>query len=240
MARRETDLDEAAFREVKTISVIISSHGGKEWEDLAMARAYPSVADQGFHQVIVNHEVGHTLAEVRNFNASRANGDYLCFLDADDELAPGFLEAMNVALEATKKPSLFTPAVIYARNSVRPKPKLWPRMDFKVGNWCVIGTLIPRRMFNQIGGFREYKLYEDYALWAMAEAKFGVEVIEVPDAVYVAHYARKSRNRSLGQCQRFFWHQQIGYDVWPESFEKPTAEEVASECLSGSYLRFTP
>lgn len=219
------------------LSILVSTHGTEEWRRLALSRAVPSAEDQGAHEVLVLHEPNATLAEVRNANAERATGDYLVFLDGDDELGDGYADATAAAIAKTKKPALFTPAVIYARRNVRPTPKIWPRMDFKVGNWCVIGTAISKDMFTAVGGFREYKLYEDYALWAMAEAKFDVDVVEVPDAIYVAHFNQKSRNRTPGPRERFFWHQQIGADVWPESFEQPTDEEALTHRLSTQYLR---
>lgn len=226
--------------ELNTISVVIASFGGPEWMELARGRAFSSTLEQRggcFHEVIVKHEPDMTLAQVRNAGAKEATGQWLLFLDADDELDPHFAAHMKVALEREPtRPALFTPAVCYARRNVRPQAKIWPRMDFKVGNWCVIGTLIERDLFHKLGGFREYLLYEDYALWAMA-GELGVQVFEVPKAIYVAHYSRLSRNRSRPQ-ERLYWHQRIGRDIWPDHFEDLTPEEDGARVLQTSHLRF--
>jgi glycosyltransferase involved in cell wall biosynthesis len=216
---------------------VVGTFGSHSWKNLAEKRAIPSTEGQGLVDLTHIHLPEGTLAEARNLGALHAKGEWLLFLDADDELAPGFVDAMKASMDhETTRPALFTPAVCYARGTVRPAPKIWPRMDFKVGNWCVIGTLIERSLFAEIGGFREYLLYEDYALWAMA-AEAGAEVFEVPEAVYVAHHARLSRNRSRPQ-ERVYWHQKIGRDIWPDYFAELTPEEDERCVLSTAHLRF--
>ena len=220
-----------------SISCVIGTFGSHSWKHLAETRAIPSAEAQGFLDVTHIHLPEGTLAEARNLGGLHAKGEWLLFLDADDELWPDFTTKMREALEReTTRPALFTPAVCYARGQVRPTPKIWPRMDFKVGNWCVIGTLIERSLFHELGGFREYLLYEDYALWAMA-AEAGAEVFEVPEAVYLAHHARLSRNRSRPQ-ERVYWHQRIGRDIWPDHFAELTPEEDETRILSTPHLRF--
>lgn len=75
-------------------SIIIATYGSPDWADLAGSHAFPSTEGQGAHQVIVDHDAEMYLDEIRNSAAEQATGDWLCFLDADDTLAPGYLEAM--------------------------------------------------------------------------------------------------------------------------------------------------
>lgn len=223
-----------------SISVVVATFGGTQWQKLAQTRALPSTATQPFQEVIDVHLPNGTLAEARNEGARRASGEWLIFVDADDELEQGFgdhmLDAVGAAAPADPPP-LFTPAVCYAKRANRPAPRIWQRMDFKNGNWCVIGTMISRELFAVLGGFREYGLYEDYALWALAD-RAGAEVIDVPEAVYIAHYQPKSRNRLGDKQRRLYWHQRVGFDVWPDHFDEPTPGEDASERLVSLHLRF--
>lgn len=221
-----------------TISCIVATFGRQIWANKAAARAIPSTKGQGFHEVLTSHLPDGTLAEARNSGAVQATSEWLLFLDADDELALGFGDAMREAswLEPSR-PALFTPAVKYVsgqKNEVA--PKIWPRIDFKSGNWCVIGTLIERALFQKLGGFREYGMYEDWALWAMA-AEAGAEVYEVPSAVYIAHHETRSRNRTPPRHEKVLWHQVIGHDIWPDHYDEVTQEEMKEMRLRTSGLR---
>ena len=79
------------------VSICIATFGDERWRDLAMSRAYPSALEQDAPEIIVVHQPVGTLASARNAAAAQAHGDWLCFLDADDELASGYLDAMMAA-----------------------------------------------------------------------------------------------------------------------------------------------
>src|SRR3990167_7241230 len=128
------------------ISIIIATFGAESWRELALSRAYPSAVNQGAHEVIVGHDPEGTIASVRNSLAEKAESDWLCFLDADDELAPGYLDAMKRAWEregATDGSLLLTPAVSYVTaRGKRATPRIWPECSLDDHNWLVIGTLV--------------------------------------------------------------------------------------------------
>ena len=221
---------------MKTISVIISSFGELKWERLGRRRAYLSVADQGFYEVLVLHEPDMTLAEVRNANAARATGDYLCHLDADDQLAPGFASAMQAALDGLDGDHLLTPAIQYGDGKKFSTPRFWPEIDIKTGNWMVVGTLVPRPLLERVGGWVEYELYEDWSTWARC-MEAGAPVIQIPEAHYMAWVSAGSRNRGKSRKTYLYWRQKIGSDLWPDLYLSPTEEEDATFELA-TPLRF--
>ena len=168
------------------VSVCIATYGGSEWEELALTRAAPSV--QGAHQVTCFHDPDGTIASVRNEVGRTARGDWLAFLDADDEFAPGYLDAMARAAERVGDGTyLLTPAVQQLRKngSPRGKPSFFDRgISLRDDNWLVVGTLIKKDLFLSVGGFDDYPHgFEDWSLWAKAW-KAGAEVVKVPDAIY--------------------------------------------------------
>lgn len=181
------------------VSILICTYGGDEWRDLAMSRAYPSTIDQGALEVNTHHFWGDSLADSRNWAAEDAKGDWLCFLDADDELCPGYIAEMakverrrlyhdSLTLEQTEV-ALLAPAVSYDGSTPGiPNRGGWPSV-----NECVIGTLVPRALFLELGGFRELPSLEDYDLWLRC-AKAGARIVHVPEAVYCAHVTPGSRN----------------------------------------------
>lgn len=187
------------------VAVIVATFGDLRWWDLAAERAVPSalreVAPERVHQV---H--GATLAEARNLAAAEVGTEWLCFLDADDELEPGYMAAMAAGLAGWAAGSysgehghgpeaLLVPAVRYVDGSGRPgRARVLndgrPLLDI---NRAVIGTLIPRALFAEAGGFGDWPIYEDWALWLRCEG-LGATLVDVPGAVYRAHRRPGSRN----------------------------------------------
>ena len=183
------------------VSVLIATFGEPRWERLAWDRARPSAEMQGAEEILCFHDPEGTLASARNELGRTAKGDWLCFLDADDELAPGYLDAMQRIheQEISSYPSLLlTPAVQYvSTRGQKEPPKFWAECSLTTGNWMVIGTLVPRQLFLEVGGFEEWPIYEDWALWGRCW-KAGARPVRVPDAIYLAHRKRGlTRNHAL-------------------------------------------
>lgn len=188
-------------------SIIIATYGSITWADLAGSHAYPSTEGQGASQVIVDHDAEMFLDEIRNSAAEQATGDWLCFLDADDQLAPGYLDAMAAVADlicACGEPCgcertnvLLVPRVQYHREGAPVGAPFFPNRDHPISdmNHCVIGTLIPRQLFEQVGGFGSEVLYEDWALF-LACIRAGAELVYVEDAIYNAHLHDEGRNSS--------------------------------------------
>lgn len=202
------------------VSILISTYGESSWADLAQSRALPSASAQGAFEVLAEHDPDGTIATVRNAAAERAGGEWLCFLDADDELAPGYLDAMGRALEqepATSRSGLlFTPAVQQLRRGNRSAPFFFPECSFETGNWLVIGTLLRRDLFWQVGGFEEYPHgLEDWQLWAKC-AKAGARVVKVPDAIYRVFHNASSKHHALARNRRVYMrhYEEARLSVW--------------------------
>jgi len=197
------------------VSVIIATYGDSDWHVMAAERALPSAyaetpANSGHHTVGVHLKDG-TIAKARNACAARARGDWLCFLDADDELAPGYLEAMGRAAEQNPGGRvLLTPAVQQIRKGRPGNPFFFPECSLTTGNWLIIGTLIQRDLFNEVGGFSEHPHgLEDWNLWAKA-VKAGATIVKVPDAVYRAHMNPRSKHHVLQRDRRQYM---VAYEV---------------------------
>jgi GT2 family glycosyltransferase len=181
-----------------TISVIVATYGDPEWLELARSRARPSLDGQGATEIIMVHDPDGTCASSRNAAADQATSEWLLFLDADDEFAPGYVGAMRRALErqADGKQVLLTPAVQQIRKGRPAKPFFFDRgISLRDDNWLVVGTLIRRDLFMQVGGFSEYPHgFEDFALWSKCY-RAGAEVVKVPDAVYRYFWNPQSKHK---------------------------------------------
>jgi glycosyltransferase involved in cell wall biosynthesis len=180
------------------ISVIVATYGDDSWKEIAK-KAVASVERQKLQpaQLITIH--GESLAQARNDGALQATSEWLCFLDADDELHPNFFKAMS--RHTSKRVGLLNPAVRFVTNG-RPKPpRVFKPVDLSHGNYLVIGTVVRRELFFGAGGFDEqWEAWEDWALWRRVVA-LGGQILSVPNAVYVAHWRQDGRNNTIRDKQ---------------------------------------
>lgn len=192
------------------VTVAVATFGNRSWMDLADERAIPSVERLGVPWV---YEHGDELHEARNAALAKVCTEWVCFLDADDELEPGFFDAMD-----TVDAHLRGPSVRYVTPGGRTSPVM-PRVpghhphdctaDCLIeGNWLVIGTVAPTELLEKVGGFRDFPLYEDWDLWLRCYFT-GATVAAVPQAVYRAHVRAGSRNRAPSRHDRLAAHRAI-------------------------------
>lgn len=192
------------------ISILVGTYGHTRWQHLAQQQAVPSALDQGAHEVLWQHDIDGTLASVRNKLAQRATGDWLCHVDADDRLGDGYLDAMETGwrdFEMAMTPTcplLLVPAVQYVNeppdlSADAPAIPAWGRPMIDV-NCAVIGTLVPRALSLQVGGFRDRLVdgtlltsLEDWDLWLRCMIA-GAHLVPVPSAVYRARVNANGRN----------------------------------------------
>lgn len=170
------------------VTIIVGTFGDPSWaargHDTAMAAAQAAPT-----AVIAVH--GDTLAQARNAGASTADTEWLCFLDAGDELAPGYLPAMGRATADLRAPEL---RLIHPDGRVE-VPYLIGRNILTI-NPCPIGTLIRRDLFWAVGGFWEERAWEDWSLFRRC-ALLGATIGHVLDAVYLAPVDPSGRNSTV-------------------------------------------
>lgn len=134
------------------------------------------------------------VAAARNRGVKVSNGEYICFLDADDWWEPTFLEEMDKLI------SEYPDAGIYASNYIYYKPgKTHVALNLSRGyiNYpetyaknlvmpvTSITSCMPRKVFDEMGGFPlEIKLGEDFLLWAKTALHYPIAFCEKPLAYY--------------------------------------------------------
>jgi glycosyltransferase involved in cell wall biosynthesis len=183
-------------------TVVVATYGEKKWGKLAHRRAIPSARSQA----PVEYVHGASLHEARNAGLERVNTEFVVFLDADDELAPGYIEAMASGSADLRGPSLqwvrsfkragdpFT-VTVYGHDHACTGECL------REGNFLVIGTAVRTELAREVGGFEPWPYTEDRAFFARCWLTGGsVEVI--PQAVYRAHVRKRSRNRADPQASK--------------------------------------
>jgi glycosyltransferase involved in cell wall biosynthesis len=199
------------------VSVVIATYGGQQWRTLAHQRAGPSA--QALNVPVIYVHAG-ALAQARNAGLAEVRTERVVFVDADDELEPGYLDAM-----ATGTADVRGPAVRYVQGVKAADPRVpdVPGHDhggcggpcLLAGNWLVVGALVSTELLHRVGGWGNEPIYEDWAIWLRCY-KAGASFEAIPTAIYRAHVRTGSRNRSLTIAAKNRVHHQILRDVYPE------------------------
>lgn len=202
---------------METVDVLISYYGDRfKWDPLVW-RAKQSAYDQTVkpYSVYTTYFEEGPLSRARNVCAARSNADWLIFLDADDELDPGYVEAMLAGSGDIRQP-----ATLGVVDGVEDNyPVLIPRKhSFMVGNHLIIGCMMRRQYFEAVQGFRDLPCLEDWDLFIRMRLT-GAEVGECPDAVYRVHVQPSSRNQDVGMHARIYAQIQSTYGAeWAQKF----------------------
>ncbi len=129
------------------------------------------------------------VSAARNTGINAAHGEWLAFLDSDDEWLPGKLAAQRELLRQHTEIQICHTEEIWIRNGRRVNPM---KKHFKSGGHifqnclplCVISpssVVIHRDLFTEIGAFdEELPACEDYDLWLRICARHPVAFVEQP------------------------------------------------------------
>lgn len=190
------------------VTIAVSTYGDQRWGALATERAMPSAAGQA--PVIWVH--GESLHDARNEALEQVRTEWVINLDADDELAPGYVEAM-----AAGSADMRAPAVCYIRDGLERQayvPKVAGHHHdcaaecLLDGNWLVIGTALRVDLLREAGGWREWRCYEDWDAFQRCW-QLGASIEARPGAIYRAHVRTNSRNRSPAMAEKNEVHRAI-------------------------------
>ena len=134
----------------------------------------------------VFHTQNHGVSRARNFALKYAQGEWIAFLDSDDEWLPDKLEKQINYIQENPNYLLVHGDEIWVRNGVRVNPKSKHAKggedQFKASlKLCAISpsvALIKRDLLVEFSGFRsDYPVCEDYDLWLKITQKYPIGYI---------------------------------------------------------------
>lgn len=161
--------------------------------DDSLIVAEETLKESGIHYRLI-HQDNEGVSTARNNGVAASQGDYICFLDADDWWAQDFLQKMDWLIKE------YPDAGIYGANYYiisRGKQRIALHIP-STGyiNYCdcyrklqmpltSISVAIPRSIFQETGGFKPHlKFGEDFDLWIRIALKTQVAYLDEPLAFY--------------------------------------------------------
>ena len=161
--------------------IIVVDDGSTDDTSVLMTSVYP--------EIVFIQQSNTGVSCTRNVGIKRASGDWIAFLDSDDEWFPEKLEVQMNALYKNPELKICHTNEIWIRNGTRVNPK---KKHKKFGGWifqkclplCCISpssVIIHKSIFDEVGLFDDSLLVcEDYDLWLRITARNPVLYIEKP------------------------------------------------------------
>lgn len=216
-------LESVAAQTFRDYEVIIVDDGSTDGSASICEEFINSLTPSFIHLLRLIRQPNSGVAKARNVGVENSFGEYVCFLDADDWWEPTWLEEMDRLI--TEYPD----AGLYATNYVYYKPgKTHVALNIERGymNYpeaylhsemmpvTSITTCMPRRVFDEMGGFPlEIKLGEDFLLWAKTALHYPIAFCEKPLAYYnndIPASHRATRNLHAPDHHMLFNMQELG------------------------------
>ncbi len=179
--------------------IIVVDDGSTDNTAELMARQFP--------QCIYIQQPNLGVSAARNTGIKAANGDWLAFLDSDDEWLPTKLEAQRNLLQQQPDIRICHTEEIWIRNGKRVNQmhkhaKSGGHIFQKCLPLCVISpssVLIQRSLFDEVGLFDEQlPACEDYDLWLRICATHPIAFVEQPQIKKYGGHADQLSQRHWG------------------------------------------
>ena len=150
--------------------------------------------DSGLNYQLL-HQENAGVSTARNHGVAVSQGDYLCFLDADDWWDLAFLENMDSLITKNSEAGIYGTNYFYVKNGRNRVCVTTAETGYI--NYCKVyaeklqmplwtgAVCIPRSVFKEFGGFRSHlKLGEDFDLWIRISLKYKVAFLNKPLSFY--------------------------------------------------------
>jgi glycosyltransferase involved in cell wall biosynthesis len=127
---------------------------------------------------VIAQETPHLVGANRNFGIGQARGKYICCLDADDMLAPTYLEKAIFLIETHGYDVVSCGLQYFGDRHDRYSPMQSPTLaDLAEGNQMLTAAVFRRRLWREVGGFRDTDrtltghVHEDWMFWTSLAAQ---------------------------------------------------------------------
>jgi len=174
-------LNSIAAQTQTPLEVIVVDDGSTDDTIAILRREYPDV--------VIFQETHRGVSAARNRGIQASRGDWIAFLDSDDEWLPEKLARQNAALVSTPTILLCHTEEVWVRNGVRVNPmKKHAKRGGGIFEDCLplccmspSSVVVHREVLEDVGVFDEsLPACEDYDLWLRITSRYPVVFIDEP------------------------------------------------------------
>ncbi len=174
-------LNSIAAQTQTPLEVIVVDDGSTDDTIAILRREYPDV--------VIFEETHRGVSAARNRGIQASRGDWIAFLDSDDEWLPEKLARQNAALVSTPTILLCHTEEVWIRNGVRVNPmKKHAKRGGGIFEDCLplccmspSSVVVHREVLEDVGVFDEsLPACEDYDLWLRITSRYPVVFIDEP------------------------------------------------------------
>jgi glycosyltransferase involved in cell wall biosynthesis len=205
---------------MKDVTVVVPTCGSDEW--FHMGNQAAENAEKLGVKVLRVHIPTGTVSQARNAGLYGVKTKYVVFLDADDDLAPNYFEGVELnadviatAIQYNEQVGVQVPRVwLHENQGYKPHDGPCEGDCLPDGNYIHIGAFIRVEAARAVGGFREYPVYEDWALY-LAMQQNGATFDTHYASVYLANTRQNEnhRNKAIPLHERNLIHEGILRDL---------------------------
>ena len=177
------------------VEIIIINDGSTDIETVRLLNHYQKP------NVSVIHTENRGPSAARNVGIYQAKGQYILPVDADDRIAPTYLEkAVPILASQPEIGIVYTQAELFGAKtgSFDLPPYQFP--DILLGNMIFNSSLYRKADWEKVGGYNENMVcgWEDYDFW-LSILELGKDVFRIPEVLYYHREVANSRSEQMTQ-----------------------------------------
>lgn len=197
--------------------IIVIDDGSTDGQTIEVLK---KIRDEG---IVVLNGGHHGPAAARNLGIDAAKGKYILPLDADDKIAPTYLEKAIGVMESNPDIGVvYCYADLFGKASGR-----WELPDYSFSkmlfdNVVFVTSLFYREDWQRVGGFSDFMEYglEDYDFW-LSILELGRQIYQIPEVLFFYRIKAVSRTTKLKDRTE---HMKQMYDVLFEKHKQLYAQ----------------
>ena len=177
----EEAVDSVLSQTFQDLEIIVVDGGSTDPDTLSTLRSLQKPKTRVYFR-----EGRHLVGDNRNFGISRAQGKYICCLDADDKLKPTYLEKALFLLETYHYDIVSASVQMFGASDKVFEVALKPSLE-QIVIWNQISTVavFSRKIWEKANGYHDWGLgkehiSEDWDLWVRMMA-LGARAINIPE-----------------------------------------------------------